>query len=93
MIFGRNHKEQRAVEQENILCMAHGIKGFAFLPMILDDGRIIWLSFYYEFWPVKENPHGEFEFAELDCNDNPISHLHETNSINHAIIIHKEAPR
>lgn len=49
MIFGKTDKEKAKIASEHAKRRAYGVKKYAWLPTVLENGQWIWLQPYYRF--------------------------------------------
>lgn len=60
MIFGKTKEQKLASEQAKIKTMIDGVRKFAWLPVRLANGQLVWLQTYYAYYRAGTNTDGTF---------------------------------
>ena len=61
MIFGKSKEEKKSIKQAHIKNkIFNGISKFAYFPVCLENGKYIWLEFYYSYYIGGKNNDGDY---------------------------------
>lgn len=84
MIYGKTFEEQELIDQEIIKNKINGIKRFAWFPVSLKTGKMLWLQYYYRYYHGKEFcgkyrfrywAGGDYKFSTSEIKDDSMINL------------------